>query len=56
VDFQDKWIRCVDCGKEFLFTAGEQKFFESKNLYESKRCKTCRDIKKKERAQASAGK
>jgi len=40
--FTDKTIICVDCGKPFIFTAGEQMFFWSKGLAEPKRCQLCR--------------
>ena len=47
-DKQDKTIICKDCGKEFVFTAGEQRFFELKGLTnEPVRCKECRDAKRK---------
>jgi hypothetical protein len=25
--FKDKVLRCCDCGKDFIFEAGEQRFF-----------------------------
>jgi len=41
--FEDKKITCVRCGKEFVFTAGEQQFFQERNLgSEPRRCKECR--------------
>lgn len=39
---QDKLLRCVDCGADFPFTAGEQRYFLSKGLSEPKRCPQCR--------------
>ena len=27
---ENKTLKCKDCGKEFEFTVGEQKFFEEK--------------------------
>ena len=43
MEFQDKTLNCVDCGTEFLWTAGEQLFFADKNFKnEPKRCKSCR--------------
>ena len=40
---EDQRIKCVDCGEEFLFTAGEQAFYASKNLMNPpSRCPTCR--------------
>lgn len=44
---EDKTLVCKDCGKEFVFTAGEQEFYAEKGLTnEPKRCKECRDAKK----------
>ena len=43
MEFQDRILRCVDCGAEFIWTAGEQQFFADKNFKnEPKRCKTCK--------------
>lgn len=45
--FEDKTLVCVDCGKEFVFTAGEQEFYAEKQYQnEPKRCKECRIAKK----------
>ena len=42
MEFQDKVLKCVDCGAEFIFTAGEQLFFFDKQFKnEPKRCKPC---------------
>jgi hypothetical protein len=38
----DKFIPCIDCGDEFLYSAGEQAYFISKGLSEPKRCQPCR--------------
>jgi DNA-directed RNA polymerase subunit RPC12/RpoP len=46
---QDKSIKCSDCGTEFVWTAAEQQFFEDHRLSEPKRCKPCRERKKKSR-------
>jgi DNA-directed RNA polymerase subunit RPC12/RpoP len=43
MEFQDRILRCVDCGTEFIWTAGEQQFFADKNFKnEPKRCKACK--------------
>jgi CxxC-x17-CxxC domain-containing protein len=43
MDFQDKVLKCVDCGKDFVFTAGEQLFFHDKQFHnDPKRCKACK--------------
>jgi len=47
MEYQDKVITCVDCGKEFTFTARDQAFYAEKGFTnEPKRCKECRDKKK----------
>jgi CxxC-x17-CxxC domain-containing protein len=44
MEFQDKVLKCVDCGAEFVFTAGEQLFFHDKQFKnEPKRCKACKN-------------
>lgn len=41
--FADKVIDCRDCGQEFVWTAGEQQFYASKNLANQPgRCPSCR--------------
>lgn len=46
-EFKDKTLKCVDCGKEFTFTAGEQQFYAEKGFTnEPKRCPECRAAKK----------
>ncbi len=43
MEFQDKTLHCVNCGIEFVWTAGEQLFFADKNFKnEPKRCKICK--------------
>jgi len=50
MSFQDKSIRCSDCGTTFTFSSGEQEFFQSKGFTnEPRRCPTCRQAKKSER-------
>ena len=45
--YQDKTLVCKDCGKEFVFTAGEQEFYAEKGFQnEPQRCKECRAAKK----------
>ena len=47
MDFQDKTLVCKDCGKEFVFTVGEQQFYAEKGFEnEPVRCKECRINKK----------
>lgn len=49
--YEDKTLICKDCGREFIFTAGEQAFYNDKNFREPKRCPECRKIMKKKRAE-----
>ncbi len=50
MSFQDKTIRCSDCGTGFAFTAKEQEFYQSKGFTnEPKRCPTCRQARKADR-------
>lgn len=42
-DFQDKTLKCKDCGDDFTWTAGEQEFFFSRGFKNKPtRCKECR--------------
>jgi CxxC-x17-CxxC domain-containing protein len=39
----DKRLQCVDCGAEFVWTAGEQAFFADKQFkHEPRRCRACK--------------
>ncbi len=43
MEFQDIELKCVDCGTDFVFTAGEQIFFHDKRFKNlPKRCKACK--------------
>ncbi len=46
---EDKKIKCIDCHKDFIFTAGEQQFFEEKGFSEPVRCKDFRNKRKAEK-------
>jgi CxxC-x17-CxxC domain-containing protein len=48
--FADKILTCRDCGIEFVFTAGEQQFYESKGLLNAPgRCPECRQLRREGR-------
>jgi CxxC-x17-CxxC domain-containing protein len=50
---EDQKITCVDCGEEFLFTAGEQAFYREKGLtHAPTRCKRCRESRKSKGAES----
>jgi CxxC-x17-CxxC domain-containing protein len=52
MEYGDRVVKCMDCGAEFVFTAGEQLFFADKGFRnEPKRCKPC----KLKRSQALSG-
>ena len=56
LSYEDKNITCVDCGKAFVFTAGEQAFFAEKGFGGGpKRCPTCRAARRAERDGAPGG-
>ena len=43
MEFVDRLLTCIDCGGEFVFTAGEQLFFMDKQFKnDPKRCKPCK--------------
>ena len=42
----DITLKCKDCGKEFTFTEGEQKFYEAKGFTNPTRCLECRKTRK----------
>ena len=51
----DRQLRCRECGSPFVWTAGEQDFYQQKGLlHEPQRCPTCRTRAKQERAAARA--
>ncbi len=49
-EFKDITFKCKNCGEEFIWTAGEQAFYEEKGFTNPPaRCKPCRDKRKAER-------
>lgn len=45
--FEDRTLTCNECGKEFVFTAGEQEFYAEKGFTnDPKKCKECREARK----------
>ncbi|OGG00160.1 zinc-binding protein [Candidatus Gottesmanbacteria bacterium RIFCSPHIGHO2_02_FULL_39_14] len=50
--FQDQTLTCRDCGKQFVWTAGEQEFYKQKGFDNPpSRCPDDRTKKKEERMQ-----
>lgn len=55
MSFQDKTITCRDCGNTFVWTAGEQEFYQSRGFeHEPVRCRDCRNARKNERNLAAS--
>ena len=45
--YEDKTLKCKECGADFIFTAGEQEFYAEKGFQnEPQRCKECRTARK----------
>ena len=45
--YQDETLVCEDCGKEFVFSVGEQEFYAEKGLVNKpKRCPECRKARR----------
>jgi CxxC-x17-CxxC domain-containing protein len=43
MEYKDKMLKCVECGSEFVFTAGEQLFYADRGFKnEPKRCRNCK--------------
>src|SRR5688572_20457568 len=44
---EDRQVTCCDCGATFVFTAGEQQFYEERGFNSPpRRCKECRKSRK----------
>lgn len=49
----DRTLTCRDCGEAFVFTAGEQDFYQQRGYSEPQRCRSCRDKRKTQRNSGS---
>jgi DNA-directed RNA polymerase subunit RPC12/RpoP len=47
-NLKDIELECSECGKKFIFTTGEQKFFMERSLSKPRRCPDCRQRRKAE--------
>ena len=45
----DRTLTCRDCGQQFVFTAGEQAFYQERGFSDPQRCPTCRQARKQQR-------
>ena len=54
--FQDQTLQCRDCGKEFVWTASEQEFYQEKGFTNAPvRCPDCRRLHKQRRQESGQG-
>jgi len=54
--YEDRKLSCADCGREFVWTAADQKLFYDRGLVNlPKRCKDCRQAKKVRRGDQLGG-
>jgi CxxC-x17-CxxC domain-containing protein len=53
--YADRSMTCRDCGKQFVFTAGEQEFYASRGFSEPTRCSDCRAARKASRDSGGYG-
>jgi CxxC-x17-CxxC domain-containing protein len=45
--YVDETLNCVDCGGQFVFSSGEQRFYEQKGFQNKpNRCQDCRQARK----------
>lgn len=52
----DKTLTCKDCNAEFIFSEGEQAFYQEKGFEnEPQRCPACRQAKKQQRRSSGGG-
>ena len=48
--YVDEMLNCVDCGRQFVFSSGEQRFYEEKGFQNKpNRCPDCRQARKQMR-------
>jgi CxxC-x17-CxxC domain-containing protein len=49
LNYVDKVLVCRDCGRDFVFSAGEQEFYQSRGLqHEPRRCPDCRNARRQQ--------
>ena len=46
----DRTLTCRDCGQQFVFTAGEQAFYQERGFSDPQRCPSCRQARKQQRS------
>ncbi|HEU0165720.1 MAG TPA: zinc-ribbon domain containing protein [Thermomicrobiales bacterium] len=51
----ERTLTCRDCGQEFVFTTGEQEFYQQRGFSDPQRCPTCRQARKAQRNTSGGG-
>ena len=51
----DRTLTCRDCGQQFVFTAGEQAFYQERGFSDPQRCPSCRQARKAQRNTGGGG-
>ncbi len=44
--YEDRYLTCVECNSEFVFSADDQEFHAERGYQEPKRCPSCRQAKR----------
>jgi CxxC-x17-CxxC domain-containing protein len=53
---EDQVLKCIECGDEFVFTAGEQEFYREKGLtHAPTRCRRCRETRRAQKGPGGQG-
>lgn len=55
IGMSERTLTCRDCGQEFVFTTGEQEFYQQRGFSDPQRCPTCRQSRKAQRTQSGGG-
>jgi uncharacterized membrane protein YsdA (DUF1294 family) len=51
----DEIIECVECGRTFVWSSGEQRYYEEHRLVRPKHCPTCRSRRRSQRDSGMRG-
>lgn len=51
----DQTINCADCGRDFIWSSEEQRFYRERKYERPKRCKACRERRKAGKGQGIPG-
>lgn len=52
--YEQRFLVCITCGKEFAFTVGEQGFYAARGYQQPLHCPTCRKERKQRRQEAGS--